>query len=63
MMDNELVGDLLSIGFELIQIKLALEDGQWLKTAQISQAEAEEAHAVVVALIKEREKEIRKRMH
>ena len=60
---NELVKDMLGLGFELIQIKLALEDGHWLKMAQISQAEAEEAHAVVVELIKEREKEIRKRMH
>jgi hypothetical protein len=62
-MSNELVNDMLGLGFELIQVKLALEDGHWLKMAQISQAEAEEAHAVVVALIKEREKEIRKRMH
>jgi len=60
---NELVADMMGLGFELIQIKLALEDGHWLKMAQISQAEAEEAHAVVVELIKEREKEIRKRMH
>ena len=62
-MSNELVDDMLGLGFELIQIKLALEDGHWLEMAQISQAEAEEAHAVVVELIKEREKEIRKRMH
>lgn len=62
-MSNELVADMMGLGFELIQIKLALEDGHWLKMAQISQAEAEEAHAVVMELIKEREKEIRKRMH
>ena len=62
-MSNELVDDMRGLGFELIQIKLALEDGHWLEMAQISQAEAEEAHAVVVELIKEREKEIRKRMH
>jgi hypothetical protein len=60
---NELVADMMGLGFELIQIKLALEDGHWLEMAQISKAEAEEAHAVVVELIKEREKEIRKRMH
>ena len=62
-MSNELVEDMLGLGFELIQVKTALEDGAWLKMAQISQAEAEEAHAVVVELIKEKEIKLRKLMH
>jgi uncharacterized protein YeaC (DUF1315 family) len=47
---NELVEDMLSLGFTPYQIKLALESGEWLKAADISQEEAEEAHAVVTAM-------------
>jgi hypothetical protein len=62
-MNNELVEDMLELGFTPYQIKAALEDGEWLEAANISQEEAEEAHAAVVARIKELEILILKNTH
>lgn len=62
-MENELVDDMLELGFTLYQIKAALEDGEWLKMADIGQAEAEDAHDAVVARIADRAQAIRKQMH
>jgi hypothetical protein len=55
---NELVQELLDLGFNLIQIKTALEDGAWQDKAGISQEESEEAHAAVMLLLAEIKKNI-----
>ena len=48
---NDLVNDLLEAGFDLKQVKAALQDGSWQAQAGISQEEAEEAYAHVLRCI------------
>jgi len=55
---NDLVQDLIDLGFDLTQVKAALEDGAWQDKAGISQEESEEAHAAVVLLLAEVKKNI-----
>ena len=58
MIVNDLVQDMIELGFDLMQIKAALEDGTWQGKAGISQEESEEAHAAVVLLLAEVNKNI-----
>mgnify|MGYP001176765104 FL=1 len=58
MIVNDLVQDLIDLGFDLAQVKAALEDGSWQDKAGISQEESEEAHAAVVLLLAEVKKNI-----
>jgi hypothetical protein len=51
MIVNDLVQDMIELGFDLMQIKAALEDGSWQAQAGISQEEAEEAYAHVMRCI------------
>jgi hypothetical protein len=55
---NDLVQDLIDIGFDLTQVKAALEDGAWQDKAGISQEECEEAYAAVLLLLAEVKKNI-----
>ena len=48
---NDLVDDLLEVGFDLKQVKAALEDGEWQAKAGVTQEEAEAAYANVLARI------------
>ncbi len=48
---NDLVDDLLVLGFTLMQIKAALKDGAWLATTSIPEEEAEAAYANVLERI------------
>lgn len=45
------VQDLIDLGFDLKQVKAALEDGAWLASTGISQEEAEAAYASVCVRI------------
>ena len=55
---NDLVQDLIDLGFDLAQVKAALEDGAWQDKAGISQEESEEAYAAVLLLLAEVKKNI-----
>ena len=48
---NDLVDDLLEVGFDLKQVKAALEDGAWQAKAGVTQEEAEAAYANVLERI------------
>ena len=48
---NDLVDDLLEVGFDLKQVKAALEDGEWQAKAGVTQEEAEAAYANVLERI------------
>ena len=58
MIVNDLVQDMIELGFDLMQIKAALEDGSWQDKAGISQEESEEAYAAVLLLLAEVKKNI-----
>jgi hypothetical protein len=49
---TNLVDDLLELGYDLKQVKAALEDGSWQSQMGILQEESEEAYADVIERIK-----------
>ena len=50
--NNLIVDTLLEAQFDILQIKEALEDGQYIKDENLTQDEVEEAYGVVCSIIK-----------
>lgn len=49
----EPIAVLMHEGFDLYQIKAAFEDGEWLKLAEMEQADAEAYYALILQMIVE----------